>query len=326
MGEGGEQQRIAVVEQAVAEPRPDGPPSTAELATWVEAEVERKGGVDRPRPGLTLTRTLPVLAGWDERSLTGLRRAALVLQLATNRWEIVRDEALLAGLRDGDVRRMRDGLWTYGRLCLGRSLMSHSGYDHSGSCWNVLAALGLGDAALVEEYLPPDTPPSRKGRPTMRTIVNTVVALRHGEHREAAAEQALHAAGMKSSTQYERLLSRYLHALILADRAEAEIALEEITRTWSSTPWLRSWKDPIIKDLGVMLHGFVALGESRLPGIGQVAQGARACSPALAELTGSFGSLPPAVPAITFTGACAPANELFQERPLTDQRPAVRSR
>lgn len=44
-----EQQQIAVLEQAVAEPHGSGPRSTAELAAWVEAKVERLGGLDKPR-------------------------------------------------------------------------------------------------------------------------------------------------------------------------------------------------------------------------------------------------------------------------------------
>lgn len=307
-----------MLEKAVADPRPDGPPSTAAVASYVSAEVERLGGLDKPYPRLTLTASLPVLARRSDQELAELRRIALVFQLSTNRWEIVRDEGLLAGLRDGDVARLRDAVWTHGRLVLGSFLMSRSGYDHAMSAWSVLEAIAVGDTALVDAYLPAGTPPAGKGLPVMRSIVNTVVALRHGEHVTAAAEQALHAAGLASRPQFERLVSGYLHALVVQDRAAAETALEEIARTWSSTPWLRAWKDPIVKDLAMMLHGLVALGRSRFDGIDRVADGARAYSPALAQMVGSVGTMPqPPTPVVAFTGPCAVANGILRERPLS---------
>lgn len=310
--------RIAVLEKAVAAPRDDGPPSTAAVASYVSAEVERLGGLDKPYPRLRLTASLPVLSGRSEQELAELRRLALVFQLSTNRWEVVRDDGLLAGLRDGDVTRLRDAVWTHGRLVLGSFLMSRSGYDHAMSAWPVLDALAVGDAALVDQYLPAGTPQASKGLPVMRSIVNTVVAVRHGEHATEAAEQTLHAAGLASRPQFERLVCSYLHALLVQDRADAETALEEIARTWSSTPWLRAWKDPIVKDLGMMLHGLVVLGESHLPGIGQVADGARAYSPALTRIVGSFAELPsPPTPVVTFTGPTAIANDILRERPLS---------
>jgi hypothetical protein len=181
----------------------------------------------------------------------------------------------------------------------------------------VLDAIAVGDIALVDDYLPAGTSPARKGLPVMRSIVNTVVALRHGEHVTDAAEQAGHAAGLASRPQFERLVSKYLHSLVVQDRAAAETALEEIARTWSSTPWIRSWTDPIIKDLGMMLHGLVALGDSQWPDIGWVADGARAYSPALAEMVRSFPALTQTpTPVVTFTGPTAIANDILRDSPL----------
>lgn len=94
-----EQHRIAVLEQAVAEPHGSGPRSTAALATWVEAEVERLGGLDKPRPRLSLTTSLPALAGWGEGALVELRRAAMVFRLSFRRWEVVRDGTRSASRR-----------------------------------------------------------------------------------------------------------------------------------------------------------------------------------------------------------------------------------
>lgn len=212
---------------------------------------------------------------------------------------------------------MRDAVWTYGRLGLGSALMSHGGDDHSGSSWSVLTALGLGDVDLVEQYLPADTPPSRSGLAVMRAIVDTTVALRHGEHVEVAVERSLRASEPKSGPAFERLLGRYLHGVLVEDRASAEVALVEIAQTWSTTPWLRIWKDPVIKDLSLMLHGLVALGEMRFPGIEAVARRARAYSPALARLVGDLDSLPqPPSPVVTFTGSCEVANAVLTPRPL----------
>lgn len=132
-------------------------------------------------------------------------------------------------------------------------------------------------------------------------------------------KQSLRASERTSGPAFERLLGRYLHTVLVENRASAEVALAEIAQTWSTTPWIRSWTDPVMKDLSLMLHGLVALGEARFPGIDEVAEGARAYSPTLAQHVRGFDALrQPPRPVVIFTGRCEVANVLLAPRPLDD--------
>lgn len=278
-------------------------------AGWIEERF--LPGVEKsPLPGLRL------LSEQQRRQLT----FDLIPIRAAGEPRLVRAESILVGLETGDARRLLDGLWTYGRLNLADSVFSSGGYDHCFYFFDHLEAIAVGDLDLAAEIFPESTPPTKRGYRFYVVATNLVRALRHAADPDPAREDAHKFLTTKSAGAFESFLAEYLLGLVDDDVDAATRLLEQISRTWSSTPWARTFaRDPLHKTASLKLLGLVRLGESVAPGLAEIA----ATSPAwnvdlVALLADDDARNQPRQSVVRFTGASASLGAFLTPRPFQD--------
>ncbi|HCS61744.1 MAG TPA: hypothetical protein DIW46_10185 [Microbacterium sp.] len=257
------------------------------------------------------------------RILTDQQRRELMFSLrparALRRPRVLRMEALIVGLVDGNVPWMQDALWTFGRLNLASSLNSAGSTDYSGNIFDYLEEIAVGDDALADDRLPSHAPVARNGYRFAVVATNIVRALRYGHDRDAAREDAVKFAALKSAKKFEALIVKYLVAVLDANADAMQQHFSTIAATWTSTPWARIWNDPLHKTASLKLHGLAVLGERVVPGISEVAAGTKAWSSEFVELMAVpriTGRAPRSV--VELLGATGSLAVILRPRPLRD--------
>lgn len=295
---------------------------------WVLKTVAA-GGVRVPHSRWSIGNEyeLPSLVSVDEADRRALMLATRAARTLRNEWRRVRDEGLLALLRDGDTQGMLAGTWTAARLRLAIDLQWPSEVKratHSMNSMWALNALGLGDEALANEYIPRGTLLAAGTHKRMKVECNAISAVLHGEHVEQAVADARQAARVKSTPKFEQLLCSYLAAVVDHQEDEAQTTLREILGDWQKSPFNRNYKDLGVHAVPLHIYGYVDLGNRQfgwdpLQYAEEPLLDERVLRAAAYARSLTAAEKPEICrPTVTFYGRCDGLNQIFRDRPITD--------
>lgn len=337
------EERIRILETEHA-----GAPGTEELADWLERQanhpdspmpyldprwellrVSSPTGTREPDPRWQVgdEKSFPALLPLDDTARRSFMLATRTARELTHEWRRLRDEALLALIRDGDTDRMLAGIWTASRIRLAADVQGVGGKDPSSThAWNILwalNALGTGDDALATEYIPAGVPLAKGAYRPNNVEANAFSAVVHGEHVDEAAAGARKVASGKSTPAFERLLMGYLAAVVEHDEPASLDLAGKVLSGWAKSPYNRAWADRSVHAVPLHIYGYLELGNQRFgwdplrfaeadvlcEDVLRAAQYAR-------ELTAQERANVHK-PTVAFHGRCIGLNDIFRERPIT---------
>lgn len=271
-------------------------------------------------------KALPALRSLDDVTRRSLMLATRAARGLVHEWRRLRDEALLALIRDGDTHRMLAGTWTAGRIRLASDLQNLGGQGKPTHAWSALSALnalGIGDDALVTEYIPAGTPPAKAAYRLLNVEANTLSAVLHGEHVEQAAAGARKATEAKSTPQFERLLTGYLAAVVEQDERAARSTMSKILASWAKSPYNREYRDRSVHAVPLHIYGYLELGNRQFRWDPLQYAGEALLADEVLHATKYARGLTAAEkddvyqPTVAFHGRCSGLNQIFREHPIT---------
>lgn len=173
--------------------------------------------------------------------------------------------------KTGQMKILKDALFTKNRLEYGDNLQVSGDTNHSGAFLNVVEAFADCDIELVKKYFPIELGLADKkdshSHNFSRCASNLIISMLYDNEiwLKESSDLAEKILSQKSANKYDKLVIDYLLALTKKEILIASNTLQEIANVYKKTTWLFNFKNPFLKFFGVYIHGLYNLAYYILP-------------------------------------------------------------